>query len=92
VSTFDVVVVGGGIVGTATAFELGRAGARTLLVDRADPGRATDAGGALTGGSLATDDDAGVAPPVAEQAATRIAIKPSPHRRLVVCMVRGSSR
>ena len=29
VSSFDVVVVGGGIVGTAAAFELGRAGART---------------------------------------------------------------
>ena len=46
-SSFDVVVVGGGIVGTATAYELGRAGARTLLVDRADAGRATDAGAGI---------------------------------------------
>ena len=37
-SSFDVVVVGGGMVGTATAYELGRPGARTLLVDRADAG------------------------------------------------------
>ncbi len=45
--TYDAVVVGGGLVGTATAYELARAGARTLLVDRGDPGRATDAGAGI---------------------------------------------
>jgi D-amino-acid dehydrogenase len=59
VSSFDVVVVGGGIVGTATAFELGRAGARTLLVDRADPGRATDAGAGILSPETSKRDDAG---------------------------------
>jgi D-amino-acid dehydrogenase len=58
VSSFDVVVVGGGIVGTATAFELGRAGARTLLVDRADAGRATDAGAGILSPETAQRDDA----------------------------------
>ena len=49
---------------------------------------ASETGASVTGGSLAMDGDAGDAsPPVVEQAATRIAIKPSPHRRLVVCMV-----
>jgi D-amino-acid dehydrogenase len=46
-SSCDVVVVGGGIVGTATAYELGRSGVRTLLVDRAAAGRATDAGAGI---------------------------------------------
>jgi D-amino-acid dehydrogenase len=55
--TFDVVVVGGGIVGTATAFELGRSGARTLLVDRADVGRATDAGAGILSPETAKRDD-----------------------------------
>jgi len=57
VSSFDVVVVGGGMVGTATAFELGRAGARTLLVDRADAGRATDAGAGILSPETAKRDD-----------------------------------
>ena len=37
---YDAVVVGGGIVGTSAAYALVRQGVRTLLVDRADPGRA----------------------------------------------------
>src|SRR2546426_908099 len=57
VTSFDVVVVGGGIVGTATAFELGRAGARTLLVDRAEVGRATDAGAGILSPETAKRDD-----------------------------------
>jgi D-amino-acid dehydrogenase len=40
-------VVGGGLLGTATAYHLVAAGARTLLIDRADTGRATDAGAGI---------------------------------------------
>ena len=58
-STFDVVVVGGGMVGTATAYELGRAGVRTLLVDRADTGRATEAGAGILSPETAKRDDPG---------------------------------
>jgi D-amino-acid dehydrogenase len=46
-SSFDAVVVGGGLLGTATAYHLVGAGARTLLVDRVDTGRATDAGAGI---------------------------------------------
>jgi D-amino-acid dehydrogenase len=45
--SFDAVVVGGGLLGTATAYHLVGAGARTLLVDRMDSGRATDAGAGI---------------------------------------------
>lgn len=44
---YDVIVIGGGIVGTATAYHLTRGGAKTLLIDRQDPGRATDAGAGI---------------------------------------------
>lgn len=44
---FDAVVVGGGLLGSAAAYHLINAGARTLLVDRADTGRATDAGAGI---------------------------------------------
>ena len=40
---YDVIVVGGGIVGMSTAYHLVCAGAKTLLIDREDRGRATDA-------------------------------------------------
>jgi len=56
---FDAVVVGGGLLGTATAYHLVSAGARTLLVDRADAGRATDAGaGILSPETNGRDPDA----------------------------------
>jgi D-amino-acid dehydrogenase len=44
---FDAVVVGGGLLGSATAYHLVSAGARTLLLDREDVGRATDAGAGI---------------------------------------------
>jgi len=53
---YDAIVVGGGVVGLATAYHLLRGGARTLLVDRADRGRATDAGaGIITADTNARD-------------------------------------
>ena len=58
-SSTDVIVVGGGIVGTAAAYELGRSGANTLLVDRADPGRATNAGAGILSPETAKRDDPG---------------------------------
>ncbi len=44
---YDVIVIGGGIVGAAAAYHLAKAGAKTLLVDRMDSGRATDAGAGI---------------------------------------------
>ena len=44
---FDTIVIGGGIVGISAAEHLTRGGANTLLIDRADPGRATDAGAGI---------------------------------------------
>jgi D-amino-acid dehydrogenase len=43
----DVIVVGGGIVGASTAYHCAREGLRTLLLDRVDSGRATDAGAGI---------------------------------------------
>lgn len=45
------------MVGAATAYELGRGGARTLLVDRHDRGRATDAGAGILSPETAKRDD-----------------------------------
>jgi len=57
VERFEVAVVGGGLVGTATAYELGVRGVRTLLVDRADAGRATDAGAGILSPETTKRDD-----------------------------------
>jgi D-amino-acid dehydrogenase len=58
VSRFDAAVVGGGLVGAAAAFELGRRGARTVLYDAADTGRATDAGAGILSPETNERDDA----------------------------------
>lgn len=44
---YDAVIVGGGIVGASVGYHLAREGADALLVDRADEGRATDAGAGI---------------------------------------------
>jgi D-amino-acid dehydrogenase len=43
----DVIVAGGGVVGATAAYLCARGGLRTLLLDRADTGRATDAGAGI---------------------------------------------
>jgi D-amino-acid dehydrogenase len=50
----DVIVVGGGVVGGTVAYLCAREGVRTLLVDRADAGRATDAGAGIIGPATST--------------------------------------
>ena len=44
---FDLIIIGGGIVGATAAYRAGQLGARTLLCDRRDAGRATDAGAGI---------------------------------------------
>jgi D-amino-acid dehydrogenase len=51
------VVIGGGLVGTALAYELVTAGADVVLVDRHDPGRATDAGAGILSPETNQDPD-----------------------------------
>ncbi len=53
----DVVVVGGGLVGSSLAYELVTAGVSTVLVDRGDPGRATDAGAGILSPETWQDPD-----------------------------------
>lgn len=44
---YDVIVIGGGIVGASVAYHLVRSDTKTLLIDRRDQGRATDAGAGI---------------------------------------------
>ncbi len=46
-SARDVVVVGGGLVGASCAYELASDGHQVVVIDRHDPGRATDAGAGI---------------------------------------------
>ena len=55
--TADVVVIGGGLVGSALAYELVTAGADVVLVDRHDAGRATDAGAGILSPETNQDPD-----------------------------------
>lgn len=57
-SLYDAIVVGGGVVGVATAYHLVQAGARTLLVDRHDAGRATSAGAGILAPEISLEQEA----------------------------------
>ena len=53
---FDLIIIGAGIVGAAAAYRAGQLGARTLLCDRRDVGRATDAGAGILAPESSTRD------------------------------------
>ena len=53
----EVIVVGGGIVGSATAYHLARAGVDVGLFDRADEGRATAAGAGILSPATSSNAD-----------------------------------
>jgi glycine oxidase len=59
-ATADVVIVGGGIIGCAIAFELAKAGARPLVLERAEVGAEASSGaaGLLTAQSHSDEPDA----------------------------------
>jgi glycine oxidase len=61
-NTFDVVIVGGGIIGTSTALELASEKLRVLLVDRQKPGQEASP---AAGGMLSPESDGPDAVPVA---------------------------
>ena len=54
----DVIVIGGGVVGATAAYLCAREGLRTLLVDRLDGGRATDAGAGIISAGTSTRHEA----------------------------------
>ncbi|MFN8491165.1 MAG: FAD-dependent oxidoreductase [Caldilineaceae bacterium] len=54
---YDVIVIGGGIIGASAAYHLVQAGARTLLLDRNDTGRATSAGAGIIAPELTRVED-----------------------------------
>jgi D-amino-acid dehydrogenase len=56
--SYDVIVIGGGIVGASTVYHLVSAGARTLLIDRHDAGRATSAGAGILAPEISRETDA----------------------------------
>ncbi|MDS0296146.1 NAD(P)/FAD-dependent oxidoreductase [Halogeometricum luteum] len=54
---YEAVVVGGGIVGSSVAYHLAREGVETLLADRRDEGRATDAGAGILSPATTSRDN-----------------------------------
>ena len=54
--TYDAIVIGGGVVGISAAYHLVCDGAKTLLIDRRDAGRATDAGAGILSPATNTRD------------------------------------
>ena len=54
--SYDAIVIGGGVVGISAAYHLVCDGAKTLLVDRRDAGRATDAGAGILSPATNTRD------------------------------------
>jgi D-amino-acid dehydrogenase len=52
---YDAIVIGGGVLGMATAWHLVQGGVRTLLLDRVDQGRASDAGAGILSARFAAD-------------------------------------
>lgn len=52
----DAIVIGGGIVGMSVAYHLVSSGAKTILIDRSDAGRATDAGAGILSPETNTRD------------------------------------
>ena len=56
-ASYDAIVVGGGVVGAAAAYHLVREGVTTLLLDRRDAGRATDAGAGILSPPFIDADD-----------------------------------
>lgn len=59
IATFDVVIVGGGVIGCAIGVELARAGQRPLILERAEVGAEASSGAAGLLSAQAHSDEAG---------------------------------
>jgi len=74
VASFDVAVVGAGIVGSATALACAHRGARVALLERDEPGRAASG---VAAGILAPGSESGRAGPFLELSRQSLALWPS---------------
>src|SRR2546423_10293384 len=68
VKTWDVIIIGGGIIGLSLSWALRKQGAKVLLVERGEPGReaSSAAGGMLVESTIETP--AALQPPAAASA------------------------